>query len=30
MPRIFLTHSSDMLRNYYGEGAVAALRALSH
>jgi D-3-phosphoglycerate dehydrogenase len=29
MPRIFLTHSSDMLRNYYGEGAVAALREVA-
>src|SRR3954468_22278087 len=26
MPRVFLTHSPDMLRNYYGERAVAALR----
>src|SRR5262245_41886425 len=28
MPRIFLTHVPDMLRNYYGERAVAALRQL--
>jgi hypothetical protein len=26
--RIFLTHVPDMLRNYYGERAVAALREL--
>jgi D-3-phosphoglycerate dehydrogenase len=26
MARVFLTHSSDMLRNYYGERALAALR----
>src|SRR3954454_7858188 len=29
MPRVFLTHSPDMLRNYYGERAVAALRELA-
>ena len=28
MARIFLTHVPDMLRNYYGERAVAALREL--
>src|SRR5437879_4513291 len=28
MARIFLTHVPDMLRNYYGERAVAALRQL--
>ncbi|HYS49871.1 MAG TPA: NAD(P)-dependent oxidoreductase [Xanthobacteraceae bacterium] len=28
MPRIFLTHVPDMLQNYYGERAVAALRQL--
>jgi D-3-phosphoglycerate dehydrogenase len=28
MARIFLTHVPDMLRNYYGERAVAALRKL--
>jgi D-3-phosphoglycerate dehydrogenase len=28
MVRIFLTHVPDMLRNYYGERAVAALREL--
>jgi D-3-phosphoglycerate dehydrogenase / 2-oxoglutarate reductase len=28
MARIFLTHSPDMLANYYGDRAVAALRAL--
>jgi D-3-phosphoglycerate dehydrogenase len=28
MAHIFLTHIPDMLRNYYGERAVAALRAL--
>ena len=28
MARIFLTHSQDMLKNYYGERAVAALRKL--
>jgi len=28
MPRIFLTHVPDMLKNYYGERAVAALRKL--
>lgn len=28
MPRIFLTHIPDMLRNYYGERAVNALREL--
>lgn len=28
MPRIFLTHIPDMLRNYYGEPAVEALRKL--
>src|SRR5947207_12272814 len=28
MPRIFLTHIPDMLENYYGARAVAALRAL--
>ena len=27
-PKIFLTHSPDMLRNYYGERAVNALREL--
>ena len=27
-PKIFLTHSSDMLRNYYGERAVNALQEL--
>jgi D-3-phosphoglycerate dehydrogenase len=26
MPRIFLTHEPDMLKNYYGERAVAGLR----
>src|SRR6266705_1613279 len=26
MPRVFLTHIPDMLRNYYGDRAVAALR----
>jgi hypothetical protein len=26
MARAFLTHSADMLRNYYGERALAALR----
>ncbi len=26
MPRIFLTHDPDMLKNYYGERAVAGLR----
>ena len=29
MPRVFLTHSPDMLRNYYGERAVAALREVA-
>ena len=29
MARIFLTHIPDMLKNYYGERAVAALRKLS-
>ncbi|MFL5235791.1 MAG: hydroxyacid dehydrogenase, partial [Microvirga sp.] len=29
MPRVFLTHSADMLRNYYGERAVAALREVA-
>jgi D-3-phosphoglycerate dehydrogenase len=28
MPRILLTHTPEMLRNYYGERAVAALREL--
>ncbi len=28
MPRIFLTHIPDMLKNYYGERALAALRKL--
>ena len=28
MPRILLTHSPDALRNYYGERALAGLRAL--
>ncbi len=28
MPTIFLTHTRDMLANYYGERALAALRAL--
>jgi D-3-phosphoglycerate dehydrogenase len=28
VPRIFLTHTPDMLANYYGERALAALRAL--
>src|SRR5262249_4592866 len=28
MARIFLTHIPDMLKNYYGERAVAALRQL--
>lgn len=28
MARIFLTHTPDMLRNYFGERALAALRAL--
>lgn len=28
MPTIFLTHIPDMLKNYYGERALAALRAL--
>lgn len=26
MPRVFLTHTPDMLRNYYGDNALAALR----
>ncbi len=26
MARVFLTHSPEMLRNYYGERAIAALR----
>lgn len=26
MPRVFLTHSPDMLQNYYGERALAALK----
>ena len=29
MPRVFLTHAPDMLRNYYGERAVAALREVA-
>jgi D-3-phosphoglycerate dehydrogenase len=29
MPRIFLTHVPDMLRNYYGERALAGLRKLA-
>jgi D-3-phosphoglycerate dehydrogenase len=29
MPRIFLTHAPDMLRNYYGERALAGLRKLA-
>jgi D-3-phosphoglycerate dehydrogenase len=29
MPRIFLTHTPDMLRNYYGERALAALRRIA-
>lgn len=28
MPTVFLTHTPDMLANYYGERALAALRAL--
>ena len=27
MARVFLTHSPEMLRNYYGERAIASLRA---
>lgn len=29
MPTVFLTHSPDMLANYYGERALAALRGLT-
>src|SRR5918911_706142 len=29
MPRVFLTHEPEMLRNYYGERAVAALREVA-
>src|SRR5690348_14610538 len=29
VPTIFLTHTPDMLANYYGERALAALRALA-
>ena len=29
MPTIFLTHIPDMLKNYYGERALAALRKLA-
>ena len=29
MPKIFLTHIPDMLKNYYGERALAALRELA-
>ncbi|HEX8168263.1 MAG TPA: NAD(P)-dependent oxidoreductase [Beijerinckiaceae bacterium] len=29
MPKVFLTHAPDMLRNYYGERAVAALREVA-
>jgi D-3-phosphoglycerate dehydrogenase / 2-oxoglutarate reductase len=29
MPRVLLTHTPDMLRNYYGERALAALRKLA-
>ena len=28
MARILLTHTPDMLRNYYGDRALAALRAI--
>ena len=28
MPRIFLTHTPDIRANYYGDKAVAGLRAL--
>ena len=29
MPTVFLTHTPDMLANYYGERALAALRELA-